>query len=110
MNNQMVSNNGDVLRNKPIIFPEKIKSHVSTSPFILGSCQHTGNHFKGDIADFKVYDRYFDNFDECNTNTDDIVYSYNFENNDDVEINNVEFESIPIEVKADLVELAIFAV
>ena len=99
MNNQMVSNNGDVLRNKPIIFPEKIKSHVSTSPFILGSCQHTGNHFKGDIADFKVYDRYFDNFDECNTNTDDIVYSYNFENNDDVEVNNVEFESIPIEVK-----------
>ncbi len=98
MNNQMVSNNGDILTNKPITLEGRLKSHISTSPFILGSCQHTGNHFKGEIGGFRVYDRYFDNFEECYTNTDDLIYEHTFEDNDGVDIKNVEFENKDIKV------------
>jgi hypothetical protein len=98
MNNQMVSNDGDILTNKPIRLDGRLKSHTSTSPFILGSCQHTGNNFKGEIGGFRVYDRYFDNFEECYENTDDLIYEYTFEDNDGVDIKNVEFENKDIKV------------
>ena len=86
--------------NKPIIFPGKLKTHLSTSPFIIGSCQHTGNHFKGEIAGFRVYNRYFDNFEECFKNTEDLIYEYDFEDDIDTDVKNVEFENKTISIKS----------
>lgn len=76
-NDKMVSNNGDILRSKPIVIPTKFRSHQPIGDFFVGRCNHSGNSFKGKVAELKIYNRSFDNFDECRNNTDNLIYDIN---------------------------------
>ncbi len=76
-NDKLVSNNGDILKSKPINLPNKIKSHISKGDFHIGRCNHQNTNFKGKIAEVKIYDRFFDNFEECKSNEDNIIYDLN---------------------------------
>lgn len=98
VNDQLVSNNGDVLRNKPIVLTDKFRSHNSYGPFILGFCPHTGVAFKGEISELRVYDRYFDNFPESQDNELDLIYKFDFTDLDNVELNGMEVFQDTVEV------------
>lgn len=89
MNGQLVSNIGDVLRNKPIIIPNKLKSVDSVKPFIMGHCPQTNTYFKGMIGDIKIYNRCFENYDDIND--DSLVFEYDFNPRTEHEIKNVTF-------------------
>lgn len=97
MNDQMVSNNGDVLRNKPVILPGKLKSFDSIKPFVVGFCPHTNTHFKGKIAEIKIYNECFKKYEDIND--DHLIFNYGFDNTDIYENHDVEFikEDVVIE-------------
>jgi len=80
-NNKLVSNNGDILKSKPIDLPNKIKSHSLNGDFHIGRCNHQNTNFKGKISEVKIYDRFFDNFEECKLNEDNIIYDLNKDEN-----------------------------
>ena len=96
MNNQMVSNNGDVLRNKPIILPNKLKLLSSVGDFILGQCTHSGTHFHGKIGEISIYNTYYKKYDDLND--EDLIYRYDFSDTNTIKSNNVEFINEDIEV------------
>lgn len=96
MNDQMVSNNGDILRERPIYLPGKLKLLDSFGPFILGHCPHTNNFFSGKIAELKIYDNYFKSFNDINDM--DLIYEYDFSDNSDARDKDVEFVKENIEV------------
>lgn len=96
MNDKLVSNNGDILRSKPIILPSKFKSHGSVGDFFVGRCTHTGNYFKGKVADLKIYDRSFTTFEECRDNKENLIYD--LKKDSELTEVNVEYSDENIEI------------
>jgi hypothetical protein len=96
MNDQLVSNNGDILRDRPIYLPGKLKLLDSFGPFVMGRCPQTNNFFSGKISELKVYDTYYKSVQDLNDR--DLVYQYDFSNTDGVGANDVEFIKEDIEV------------
>lgn len=96
MNDQMVSNNGDILRERPIYLPGKLKLLDSFGPFIMGHCPQTNNFFSGKIAELKIYDTYYKSMNDLNDR--DLVYQYDFSNTDDIGHRDVEFVKEDIKV------------
>lgn len=101
MNDQMVSTNGDIIRKKPIILPNKLKRQTPVGDLVLGFCPQTGNYLKGKIGSIEIYNESFTSYDQM-VNAQPIL-QYNF---DDINLNthrDVEFnkEDITI-VKNDL--------
>jgi hypothetical protein len=95
-NNKLVSNNGDVLKSKPIDLPDKIRSHSLMGDFNIGRCNHQNTNFKGKVAELKIYDRFFDTFEECKLNNENIIYDMN--NDEDSIKNDVELQKETIEI------------
>jgi hypothetical protein len=50
--------------NTPRIITEKLRSHDSIKPFLLGFCNHTNTRFKGKISELKIYDASIDEIKE----------------------------------------------
>ena len=96
MNDQMVSNNGDILRERPIYLPNKLKLLDAFGAFVLGHCPQTNNFFSGKIAEFKVYDTFYKSFKDINDV--DLVYSYDFSNTETVGFRNIDFIKEDIEI------------
>lgn len=96
MNDQLVSNNGDILRNKPIVVPNKLKLLDSVGSFVMGFCPHTGNYFKGKIGEIKVYDNYFKSYDDIDDR--DLVFSHDFKPDPMTIQNDVEYSKEKIDI------------
>lgn len=95
-NDRLVSNNGDILKSKHIDLPNKIKSHPLMGDFHIGRCNHQNTNFKGKIAELKIYDRFFDTFEECKLNNENIIYDMS--NDQDSIKNDVELQKETIEI------------
>jgi len=96
-NDSMVSNNGDILKSKPINLPNKFKSQSGRGHFNIGKCNHQNIFFKGKIAELKIYNRSFNSFEECKHNKDNVVYDINQNNSNVLNDINITNESIEIE-------------
>lgn len=96
MNDQLVSNNGDILRDKPIVVPNKLKLLDSVGSFVMGFCPHTGNYFKGKIGEIKVYDNYFKRYDDIDDR--DLVFSHDFKPDPMTIQNDVEYSKEKIDI------------
>ena len=97
INDQMVSNNGDILRNEPIKLSERLRIADSIRPFVLGFCPQSNNYFKGKIGEVKIYNNFFKTYDDINDK--DIVFRYTPQKNDEYETNDVNFLEENVEVK-----------
>jgi hypothetical protein len=96
INDQMVSNNGDILRERPIYLPGKLKLLDSFGPFVMGHCPQTNNFFSGKIAELKIYDTHYKSMKDLNDR--DLVYQYDFSQTDTVGHRDVEFIKEDIQV------------
>jgi hypothetical protein len=89
-----------------IPFPvnENLMRHNSTSPFLIGDCNHSQIKFKGQIGAIKIYNKYIDNIDDVINNVEYPVLSYDFENERlDIENVNVKITKEDIEVIENVV-------
>jgi hypothetical protein len=78
INNELVSYQNNVKENIPLNVGQKLRSHDITKPFILGACDCSIMFYKGKIADFKIYNRYFKNIADRFESKDGLVLDYDF--------------------------------
>lgn len=101
LNDQMVSNNGDVIRKKPIILPNKLKHQTPVGSLVLGFCPQIGTHLKGVIGDIEIYDQTFTQYSDMVKS--EPIMKYDFTNPNENESLDVVFEKMDIEIiKNDL--------
>ncbi len=100
MNNELVCQMNGIKDKKPFPIDTNLKSHDSIRPFIVGFCNHMNTYYKGKIAEIKIYNKFFDNVDECFENTNDLVLNYDFNN-----YKNLDFENINTTFKEENVEV-----
>jgi hypothetical protein len=64
VNDDLILNYMGKKSNTPRIITEKLRSHDSIKPFLLGFCNHTNTRFKGKISELKIYDASIDEIKE----------------------------------------------
>lgn len=98
--------NGDLTRqmngnkeNKPFPIAQPLRIHDSVKPFILGFCPAMNTHFKGKIAEVKIFNKCITNVFNAIDGNDDLVLHYNFTegltdkiNQQDANSSNITFE------------------
>jgi hypothetical protein len=100
MNNELVCQMNGIKDKKPFPIDSNLKSHDSVRPFIVGFCNHMNTYYKGKIAEIKIYNRFFDDIDECFENRNDLVLDYDFNNYE-----SLDFENINTTFKEENVEV-----
>lgn len=105
LNNELVCQMNGIKDNKPFPIDTNLRSHDSIRPFLLGYCNHMNTHFKGKIAEVKLYDTYFENIEDITENKTNLVLNYDFNNhqNLDFENNNVTFSSENVEIIENII-------
>jgi hypothetical protein len=62
-----------------IPFPtNKLRSHDSIKPFLLGFCNQTNTRYRGKIADVKIFNTFKENITDAIEGEEDLVLRYNF--------------------------------
>lgn len=96
INDELISQIDGVKQNKPFPVINDLKNHDAIRPFLIGRCPHFNTFFKGKIADFKLYNSFFDNIDNVIDNNDTIL---------DLSSKNVIFNNVDInEENIDVIE------
>jgi hypothetical protein len=98
VNNELVTNQKDIKENKPTLIPTALKPMSPLRPLLIGFCSHTGNLFKGKIAQVKIFDEYFKNIDDVFTNETNLILNVDFENGIFENKNDLECGSIDVEI------------
>jgi hypothetical protein len=64
VNDELVTNQNGIKENKPFSISDPLKKHSYNDPFILGYCSNQLNFFKGQIAEVKIFNKFFENVNE----------------------------------------------
>lgn len=64
INDELISQMNGIKQNTPFPTFNELKSHDAINPLTLGFCAHTNTFYKGKIADFKLYNKFFDNIND----------------------------------------------
>jgi len=83
INDELISQMNGIKQNIPFPSFGELKSHDAINPMVLGHCPHTNTYYKGKIAEFKLYDKFFDNIDNVFNNNETIL---------ELDINSVNLE------------------
>ncbi len=98
VNNELVTNQKDIKENKPLVIPTTLKPMNPLRPMLIGFCSHTGNMFKGKIAQVKIFDEYFKNIEDTFTNETNLILNVDFENGITESKNDLECGSVGVEI------------
>ena len=103
LNNELICQMNGIKDNKPFPIDSNLRSHDSIRPFLLGFCSDMNTHFKGKIAEVKVYNKFYKDIDECDDIDLIINYNFNEHTNLDFENSNVTFNNENIQVIENIV-------
>ena len=99
INNELVTNMNGIKENIPFTIGENLKSHDDTNPFVLGFCSNQKIYFKGQIAKFRILNKFFDTSESAFKNTKDVLLEMVLENNQIYDsINNIICEHLDVEM------------
>ena len=99
VNDELIRNTTGIKENLPFHIKNELKRHDGKRPFLVGFCNHTNTHFKGKIAEVKIYDRFTEQKDIKSSYEDggkDTLVHYKFDQ--PIEGQNVEIKNGDIEV------------
>lgn len=93
VNDELVSHPNGIKLNEPFNIGEDLKKHDSIRPFLLGYCNHQNVYYKGKIAEFKIYDKFYKNVSDFlySEKSDNLVLHYDFTQDRNDLINKYEF-------------------
>jgi len=89
INDELIRNMNGIKENLP--FPiDNLKRQDNVKPFLLGFCNHTGNHYKGFISEVKIFDEFYNQKNINNIfENNNLVLHYDF-----IDIDNGVFDKI----------------
>ena len=96
MNDKMISNNRDIVREEPIKITNKLKLVSSVGDLIVGFCPHTNTCFGGQIGEIKIYDTYFKSMSDIND--DNLILNYDFDGGQEYINSDVIYTKEDVEV------------
>lgn len=74
INDELISQMNGIKQNIPFPINNDLRTHDAIKPFLIGFCNHQNTHYKGKISDVKIYNKFFE--DIKNMDTDDLVFDY----------------------------------
>lgn len=102
VNDELVTNINNIKENKPFKINERLRSHDSIKPFLLGFCNHLNTYYKGKIADFKIYNKFFSDISDIEKSNENLLFSLDL-NNYEISKNNVILTNEDIEIIENIV-------
>lgn len=96
LNDELVCQMNGIKQNIPFPTRDTLRLHNSIDPFYVGYCPHTRTHYKGKIAEVKIYNKFFEDIKDVFEDKEDLVLHYDFENEERLE--NVEVTNERIDV------------
>jgi hypothetical protein len=73
VNDELISQMNGIKQNTPFPAFGELRSHDAIHPFLLGFCAHSNTYYKGKIAEFKLYNKFFDNVNDVFDDEDTLV-------------------------------------
>ena len=92
VNNVLTTNQSGVKENKPFIIDKPLKKQNNLEPFIIGMCPHTGNFFKGQIGEIRIFNKFMTDIDDVLYSSDKLLLHVDFRNGVQENIDNGECE------------------
>jgi hypothetical protein len=99
INDELISQMNGIKQNIPFPINSDLRTHDAIKPFLIGFCNHQNTHYKGKISDVKIYNRFFKDITEMESNKTDLVLDLNSES----KINNVSETVEDIEIIENIV-------
>ena len=105
VNDELITNKDGVKENKPFYIGEELKPHDKINPFVLGFCTNQKTNYKGQIAEIKIYDKYFKSLTPMFSNTKNLVLHVDFQNGFLEKINNVKCKNVDVDLTKENIEV-----
>lgn len=86
INDELISQMDGIKQNIPFPIRNDLRTHDAIKPFLVGYCSHLNSRYKGKISDIKIYNKFFNNISEMETNTNDLVLDYMFDGDKETDI------------------------
>jgi hypothetical protein len=102
VNDELVSQISDVKQNIPFPINNKLKTHDSQRPFILGYCPFMDTFYKGKISEFKIYNKFFDKIENIQSDRDSLILNVDFKSKI-LPQKNIEYTSETIDVIKNII-------
>jgi len=102
VNDELVSQISDVKQNIPFPINNKLKTHDSQRPFILGYCPFMDTFYKGKISEFKIYNKFFDKIENIQSDRDSLILNVDFKSKM-LPQKNIEYTSETIDVIKNII-------
>lgn len=103
INDELVCQMNGVKMNSPFPIQERLRTHDSVSPFLIGFCNHTNTYYKGQISEVKIFNRFFEDISEVQKNKSDLVLNCDFTEDIDGENKNVSFTQEKVEIIENII-------
>ncbi len=102
VNGELISQMNGIKQNVPFPILSDLRSHDAVKPFLVGFCNHMNTYYKGKISEVKIYNKFFNDFNDIEKNTEDLVLNCDF-NLDNFQNNNVTLTNEDIEIIENIV-------
>jgi hypothetical protein len=97
VNDELITNENGIKENKPFLIEDSLKKHTFTDPLILGYCSNQLNFFKGQIAEVKIFNKFFEDVNEIFNEENEPIFNMDLTEDyqkDNVTITNETFNVI----------------
>ncbi len=102
VNDELITHRNGIKQNASYPISAGLKSHDSVRPFLIGFCNHSNVYYKGKISDIKIYNRFFQDIKEMETNVDNLVLNCDYNNTAFIN-QNVYFTKEDIEIVENII-------
>ena len=97
INDELIAHINGIKQNIPFPYIDGLKGHDAVRPFYIGFCPQTNVNFKGQIAEVKIFNKFFDNIEDVFENKETVLYSQ-FIDDDNINLMDVTLTKENIEV------------
>jgi len=104
INDELISQMNGIKQNIPFPINSDLRSHDAVKSFLIGVCNQQNTRYKGKISDVKIYNRFFKDISEIESNTIDLVLDMNVNESN---FNNITETTEDIEIVENIVPFRI---
>jgi hypothetical protein len=100
INDELITQMNGIKQNIPFPIKSDLRTHDAIKPFLIGFCNHQNIHYKGKISDVKIYNRFFKDVSEMESNIVDLVLDMNINESN---FNNITETTEDIEIVENVI-------
>jgi hypothetical protein len=100
INDELIAQMDGIKQNIPFPINSDLRTHDAIKPFLIGYCNHQNTRYKGKISDVKIYNKFFKDITEMESNKSDLVLDMNVNESN---FNNITETTENIEIIENIV-------